>query len=204
MYINYGAPVQKPSRRKQKKIEALAKIYSNTKHSRNWVARTLSHYSEELLEEMMSRDISDKGMWLVKQSVNSGYNEEAIRERLIFFPYFDTSSYAMADDFVQSLHTYSQLPDDLASAGTEVIEQCHALRIIVGVCQSMPPLSSVFHERDLSQVLLADNDLIDLILTDSGDVERIADIIRRRNTTDAALIREVMNSPALAIDSGIL
>ena len=165
----------------------------------------LQRYSDDLLNLLFSSNQSDRSRFHhVRESILHGLPEGAIRERVVFLPEYQSHRYAVADNIINSLHHYPQLPstDDFTSAGPDVMKKCSALLAVMDAYR-MRNMMSAFRKQDPAYII-ADSRIVDLVVSDPGKAFEVTNFIHERRTSDADALLDYFNSSTPALRSGIV
>lgn len=169
----------------------------------NAVSRSLSDYSEELIEDLVvffkqEEEYADR----IKTSILKRMPEWTIRDHLEFFPLMPNFSHSFRLNMVASLRLYYpsvSATEGLTSLGAEVIKQC---KVFIEVALTLD-IVSAFNEGSCARGL-KDQRFVDLIKARADDSQRLLRIINDRNTADPALIESILDSSAPAVSEGML
>lgn len=163
----------------------------------------------DLLEPLAAKALKGELPPSTMQIIRYGKNTVMVREMLRFFEYLPGENGHISEAMVRSLHHYSQIKQlaDFSEADEMTRQQCVALLIVSDIlCQySQKYITSSTRyliptsrdEHDKLILVIAEDDLVELIVRRPNDAQRIASIITERQSKDGAFIETILDNTAI-------
>jgi hypothetical protein len=214
-----AVPMPSPSLPQHKSKSALhravtkriAELYNMNHDSafdyRPYLTKEVRQYSEHTLHTMHRALRTDGDLaQVVAEQIVHGENALLIKETLHYYQKTESENYWRTASEIRTLANYSATNqhDDLTTVDENTQQSCIALMTFPRLIDTLPQTPSPFldylaGEHHDSRVI-NDDDLATLIAQRPDDTERIAEIVLKHGTTDAAIINGILEGalPALA------
>jgi hypothetical protein len=195
---------------------ALASAANAPEFSLRAVTKDVDRCSDELIEHVgeVIRSIEDAKvrkkvairialqlMRKPKGKKSGAAHEEEISEAMDLYPVIPDSGSDIARKIIESvrhLPQFSGMPN-LRDASEDEKKTCHALARVINAA-----LLASFLDRRSDSYLFEDERITDLVLEYPDHSHLIAEVIRARHTLDPVLLRDMVESEASSLGSGIL
>lgn len=174
-------------------------------HTRGAVMDSLHEYSDAMLERISHILQNDPArnhssvFERIRVRIIEGHSEGRINETICFSHVLKGEGSHIVQLMLDSLHTYDQLPqtDDLSLESQRTIDQC------VGLLHVIRPLSNMVGVLD-NNWKIENDELVEVVLNQPEQAERIADFIEDRQVIEVDLIKEMLANESPALSDGAL
>lgn len=165
------------------------------------VAEVLGSVDDERARTKVAVKISLQIMRKPQGEKSGAAHEEEVHEELYLYPVVPDAGPTMVRRIIESVRHLPQFSGmtSLRDASEDDLRNCRALARVMGSA-----LREHLIDPRLDSYTFEDERVIDLVLEYPERASLIADVIRDRYTLDPVLLREVVESEASALGSGIL
>lgn len=191
-------------------------LYANTPASgfdyHGATLKEVQEYSEATLRNIEPAIQEENGIATgIAEQINGGYNHNVINDTLHFHRKTGATDYLRTIADVSALNYYGAVNQhiDLSSADEHVQQQCIALMKFAKLIDTFPeegPSPFLEYHDDLHYDLrvIKDDQLERLIVDRPDDVERIAEIVLKHRTSNAAAINGILEGAFPPVAEGYL